>query len=508
METERNRELRRARGLLLGTSILCLGLAAAVVYLLFVRVAPAVSPPADPALRKAALARLVSLSEGIWDTFPDPDVGRVLQPDLHEREAFGSPVSSNPFGWRERPVAIPKPPGTVRIVFLGDSFVFGPGIAAADRLGYFLESYIKERAGRKPARVEAVHIGMSSWNIRAESAYLRRNLTNLAPDLVVQIAVSNDLDDSGSSRGFGAVADFTPQRPGQTSMIYDFYPIWGLGFPGKVSYLNAGLSHEARQRYVENAQWLATLDRGVAATGGEYLFVLNWADQPKTAARYLPAALPQRSVLYLPDSFRRDLRFRISDSDPHWTRAGYEHLAKFFYGGIRDRKMLKSLELAPWPEAEEVFRQLNSAGLEEADLATPLDSSAWSSQIGPALDFRHLTAAAAAQVYGGVGPDGLVAPYASVLLNRQGGTRVRIEGGALPAREIQGTEVRVFADEIELGKVTLEPDSPFALTYALPAEVLKRPFFDVRFQSADWVYTGPNLRRCVVFRLDRVEALP
>src|SRR5262249_6120367 len=254
-----DRELRRARGRLMSALILCLGLTAAVVYLLFQRAAASVPGMADPSLRESALARLVSLSEGIWDTFPDPDVGRVLQPNLHDRQASGSRFSSNAFGWRERPITLPRPRGTVRIVFLGDSFVFGPGIQAADRVGYFLESYLMDRAGHKPARVEAVHIGMSSWNTQAESAYMRRNLSNLAPDLVVQIAVSNDLDDSGSARGFGAVADFTSQRPEQTSMIYDFYPIWGLGFRGKVSYLNAALSYEARQRYLENARWIGAL---------------------------------------------------------------------------------------------------------------------------------------------------------------------------------------------------------------------------------------------------------
>src|SRR5262249_48155184 len=153
--------------------------------------------------------------------------------------------------------------------------------------------------------------------------------------------------------------------------------------------------------------------------------VLSWADQPKTAARYLPAQLPKRSTLYLPDSFRRDLRFRISNSDPHWTRAGYEHLAKFFYGAICDRKMLAPLQLSPWPEAEEIFHQLSTAGLKEADLDSPLDTSAWRSRLAPAIDFQHLTEVTAPQVYGGVGSDGLVAPYASVLLNRQSGTRVQ-----------------------------------------------------------------------------------
>lgn len=513
-EPQTEEKLRRSYRLLLVLGATCAALALALAYVLFAGVRRGASPDAvslaDPALRERALAQLVALSAGIWDTFPDPDVGRLMQPNLHDREAFGSPVSSNAFGWRERPVEVPKPPGTVRVVLLGDSFVFGPRIAAEDRIGPFLESYLGAHARRRPQRVEVVQIGMSSWNTRAESAYLRRNLSNLDPDLVVQIAVSNDLDDSGSTRGFGEVADFSSQYPRRTAMVYDFYPIWelGLGFR-KASYLNAALSYEGRSRYVENARWFATLQRALAARGAGYLLVLDWADQPRTAAHYLAAELPPESVIFLSDSFRRDLRFRISDSDPHWQRAGNEQVARFLYGAIAERRMLEDLDLAAWPEAAAVFHEIDGQGRTESHPGEPLDLDvpAWDEVIAEAVDFRRLTEQTAPQIYGGVDKEGLVSPYASVLLARKGGGRVHIVGQALEAPELRGATVRIFADELPLGVVRLEPGSPVEQNYPLPAAVRSRPFFDVRFTADDWVYAGPNLRHCVVFRLERLETL-
>jgi len=64
---------------LLVLSVACVGLAVTSVVL-WRRAAEA--PPAsdldDPQVREAAIARLVAAGAGGWDSFPDPEVGRVL----------------------------------------------------------------------------------------------------------------------------------------------------------------------------------------------------------------------------------------------------------------------------------------------------------------------------------------------------------------------------------------------------------------------------------------------
>lgn len=58
---------------------------------------------------------------------------------------------------------------------------------------------------------------MGGWNAVAECAYLRRLLSELAPDLVIQVLVSNDLDDQMGARGFGGLAAFAPLLPARLS---------------------------------------------------------------------------------------------------------------------------------------------------------------------------------------------------------------------------------------------------------------------------------------------------
>ena len=81
------------------------------------------------------LERLLEESQGFYDSHPDADVGHLHLPGLQGREFVRQPVHTNALGLREREIATPKPPGTVRVLLLGDSFVFGWGVAADRRLG-------------------------------------------------------------------------------------------------------------------------------------------------------------------------------------------------------------------------------------------------------------------------------------------------------------------------------------------------------------------------------------
>lgn len=507
LEVERTRR-RTAYAFVVSLVILCVGLGAATAFLVWrIRGGQGTSLFGDRRARGGVVAQLVAASPGIWDSHPDPDVGRVLQPDLPEREALGAPVSSNAFGWRERAVQVPKPKGLVRIVLLGDSFVFGPGVRADERAGVALEKVLTEHVPDR--RFEVIHLGMSSWNARAESEYLRRNLSNLSPDVVIQIAVSNDLDDSGGVRGFGVVSDFTPQRPEQTVSLHDAHPRWGLGLGfERSSYVNRALGWESRSRYEANAGYYSRLADATAATGGTYLLVLAWADQPMIAAHYLTAGLERTRVTGLPASFRGDPRHRISAGDPHWSPEGGRAVAKFLYGALRARELLTSVELPPWPEADALFATLDAEATREAALDTPIDLSKWTGDLDSTIDFAKLTERTGAQIYGGIDRFGYVSPYGALALARGDGAKLRVRGQMLDAVELRGAKVRVFADERTAAELTIEPGQPIDVTFELPPELRSRAFLDVRFSSNDWVYRGPNLRQCVSFQLTKVELVP
>ena len=165
----------------------------------------------DPTVRRAAIDELLG-NAGLYDAHPDPDVGRVLQANVVDHDLQGTLVSTNRFGWREVQCSWRKRAGTTRVILLGDSFVFGWGVRREDRLGVFLADYLRARA-RASGPIECLHLGIPSWNVLAECSYLRRNLHDLQPDLVVHVLVPNDLNDMAGVRGFGALGRFSRQSP-------------------------------------------------------------------------------------------------------------------------------------------------------------------------------------------------------------------------------------------------------------------------------------------------------
>src|SRR5262245_57024878 len=155
---------------------------------------------ADPALRRAALAEIVRTSRGGNDSHPDADVARVLVPGTTGNDGHID-VQTNRFGMREREYVLPKPAGLVRVVVLGDSYVYGVNCPAEQRLGEFLERDLEARSAARAHEIEVLHLGVPSWDLISECSFLRRQLDQLRPDLVVQVTCINDLYDVCGVRG-------------------------------------------------------------------------------------------------------------------------------------------------------------------------------------------------------------------------------------------------------------------------------------------------------------------
>lgn len=92
----------------------------------------------DCGLRPESLARLLYAysrprtspdAPELDGMIPDPHRGHRHAPNLRDRQLHGSTVSTNSRGMRgTREFGVPKPPGVVRIVAIGDSFTFGEGV--------------------------------------------------------------------------------------------------------------------------------------------------------------------------------------------------------------------------------------------------------------------------------------------------------------------------------------------------------------------------------------------
>ncbi len=481
----------------------CVGLLLTVVYLLATRAdAPSAAElmARDPELRDQVASRLSALSSGIYDSHIDPEVGRILQSELVDRSWNDTLVSSNRVGLRERPFVLPKPDHIVRVVLLGDSFVYGYGAAAEDRLGVFLEQWLNERGQHTEAQVEVLHLGIPSWNFRAEVAYLTRQLTLLDPDLVIHISVPNDIEDSSSIRGFGGPARFSSQfRHRADSLIDSAFPARVLNFQGVSGRLRWAIDHEGVERYRDSVQILKPMARLIEQTGSGYRLLLNYRRLLSVGREYLGRHLDPKQVVYLASSFGDDPQFWVSEQNSHWNRAGHRRVAQLIYGLIVQDELLPQVDPRPWDKAAVAVEEVVVAGQREAEQPVVIPNFGILAQ----LDLTQLDPQQAAQIHGGVDHKGRLSPYASLML-RNDGEYLRIEGQHLFRRELNGTEIRVSVDGEPVGVLEVAAGEKVDVRFVLPAIVADRPNVTVRFEASNYVYVGKALQHCVAFDLERI----
>lgn len=134
---------------------------------------------------------------------PIPDYGYKVRPNLtfeyaNPYHGYRGTVHTNALGLRGAPVAVPKPRGVFRILFLGDSITAGLEVNDDDTF-----SAVCGRELGGPPRVEAINAGVRGYNADNILGYLQDAGMALEPDLVVYTFVDNDLT---------ALPDFTPAR--------------------------------------------------------------------------------------------------------------------------------------------------------------------------------------------------------------------------------------------------------------------------------------------------------
>ena len=109
---------------------------------------------------------------------------------------FGHALSINSKGLRDREYPYQKPPGTMRILVLGDSYAWGYGVADDQVFSKVLEAKF-EKTG---SYIEVLNSGVSGWGTDQEYLFLVDEGLKYAPDLVVlAFFVLNDLDNNVSS---------------------------------------------------------------------------------------------------------------------------------------------------------------------------------------------------------------------------------------------------------------------------------------------------------------------
>ena len=458
---------------------------------------------ADPALRAELIAELTRNSPGVFDSHNDPEVGRILQPNLKNATASGVLTQTNALGLRERYFELPKPEGLLRVVLLGDSFVQGWGVEVQDRAGVLLERYLVEHNTAWNGRLECLHIGVGGWNTTAECAYLRRILSDLAPDLVLHVLVTNDLDDHMGSRGFGGLASFAPLEWSHTdALVRHTFPTQ-FTTPRNKNYLLLGLDYESRHRFEGMAASIGRLVPLIRQTGARYVAVSYWISNHNRLWHFLQAVLGPEEFATLPGRLMKDPAMTLADG--HWNPKGHELVAQLLFALIRRRELLPELALTPWPDVEdERIAELEKTW--EWEKTLPRKKGMWDlpdellSSLEPArfadLEWRH--------VYTGLDGEGRVSPFASFLLARHGQAMLKIRGRALPRPELAGARLRASVEGLQVGEHVLVPGESFEVRFPLPAEVEPERGVNVRLETSDYGYAGDDLQHCVSFVLEQL----
>jgi lysophospholipase L1-like esterase len=106
----------------------------------------------------------------------------------------------NALGFRGPETTLEKPPGTFRVVGLGDSFTFGTGVRARDTFLAELERRLNADSGGR--RFEVLNLGVFGYDTTEEVAMLEHRGLALDPDLVVLCFFLNDVGDGRENDAF------------------------------------------------------------------------------------------------------------------------------------------------------------------------------------------------------------------------------------------------------------------------------------------------------------------
>ena len=131
---------------------------------------------------------------------PHPALGFTMNPAFRGRfrqAEFDTDVRFNSAGLRDREHGV-KPPGTKRLVVLGDSYTFGWGVDEGERFTDRLEDRLRDAA---PGVWDVVRAGTNAYATTHERAWMQAYGWGLGPDLVVlQFCMGNDFADNRGVR--------------------------------------------------------------------------------------------------------------------------------------------------------------------------------------------------------------------------------------------------------------------------------------------------------------------
>ena len=116
---------------------------------------------------------------------PDPLLYWKLKPNQDcYTKIDRKPVHVNSLGTRGAEFQASKPPGTLRILSLGDSKTFGWGLTEAESYSGLIEKALLKHLGGA-RRVEVINAGVNAWSYAQMHTYFREHAIKFQPDIVL-----------------------------------------------------------------------------------------------------------------------------------------------------------------------------------------------------------------------------------------------------------------------------------------------------------------------------------
>jgi lysophospholipase L1-like esterase len=116
-----------------------------------------------------------------------------FRPNSHHDSYVGAPVTINNLGLRGGDTTVAKPPGTFRIIDVGDSITFGYGVRQEEAFSHVLERDLNASA---PAgvRYEVLNAGIPATGLEYYTHFIETKAPALKPDLILVCMALNDID--------------------------------------------------------------------------------------------------------------------------------------------------------------------------------------------------------------------------------------------------------------------------------------------------------------------------
>jgi len=157
----------------------------------------------------------------LFEYRPDSKRLKVMKPGTHMK-IYDVEVQTNDLGFRDNHAVVPpKAPGEFRIIVLGDSFTFGPGIDYS----HIYTSLLQERLQRGHPQVTVINLAVEGYNIIQYAAVLEEVGLSLKPDAVLlSLFPVNDFELDTYAMNYQVATGHPPASPWYESLyVYRAY---------------------------------------------------------------------------------------------------------------------------------------------------------------------------------------------------------------------------------------------------------------------------------------------